>query len=55
MGLPLEEARDAGLQNMAIVTGRGKRALEDHFDISYELEHQFAAPTRKSTWPGRER
>lgn len=34
----MEEARDAGLRHMAIVTGRGKRALEDHFDISYELE-----------------
>ncbi|WP_332687475.1 UTP--glucose-1-phosphate uridylyltransferase GalU [Devosia sp.] len=37
----VEEAHDAGLQHMAIVTGRGKRALEDHFDISYELEHQI--------------
>ncbi|MDG1579401.1 UTP--glucose-1-phosphate uridylyltransferase GalU [Pseudomonas sp. GOM6] len=37
----VEEARDAGMQQMAIVTGRGKRALEDHFDISYELEHQI--------------
>ncbi|MGF6399696.1 UTP--glucose-1-phosphate uridylyltransferase [Pseudomonas frederiksbergensis] len=37
----VEEARDAGLQHMAIVTGRGKRALEDHFDVSFELEHQI--------------
>lgn len=37
----VEEARDAGLKHMAIVTGRGKRALEDHFDISYELEKQI--------------
>src|SRR5690606_12527490 len=37
----VEEARDAGLTQIAIVTGRGKRALEDHFDISYELEHQI--------------
>lgn len=37
----VEEAHAAGLQHMAIVTGRGKRALEDHFDISYELEHQI--------------
>lgn len=37
----VEEARDAGLNQIAIVTGRGKRALEDHFDISYELEHQI--------------
>ena len=37
----VEEARAAGLTQIAIVTGRGKRALEDHFDISYELEHQI--------------
>lgn len=37
----VEEALEAGLETMAIVTGRGKRAIEDHFDISYELEHQI--------------
>ena len=37
----VEEAIDAGLTDMAIVTGRGKRAMEDHFDVSYELEHQI--------------
>lgn len=37
----VEEAIDAGMTEMAIVTGRGKRALEDHFDVSYELEHQI--------------
>jgi UTP--glucose-1-phosphate uridylyltransferase len=37
----VEEAYAAGLQHMAVITGRGKRALEDHFDISYELEHQI--------------
>ena len=37
----VEEALDAGLNEISIVTGRGKRALEDHFDISYELEHQI--------------
>lgn len=37
----VEEALDAGMHNIAIVTGRGKRALEDHFDVSYELEHQI--------------
>lgn len=37
----VEEAMSAGIYNMAIVTGRGKRAIEDHFDISYELEHQI--------------
>ncbi len=38
----VEEALDAGIGGMAIVTGRGKRAIEDHFDINYELEHQIA-------------
>lgn len=37
----VEEAIEAGMDTMAIVTGRGKRALEDHFDKSYELEHQI--------------
>lgn len=37
----VEEAMEAGMRDMAIVTGRSKRALEDHFDISYELEHQI--------------
>jgi UTP--glucose-1-phosphate uridylyltransferase len=37
----VEEALDAGITTMAIITGRGKRAIEDHFDISYELEHQI--------------
>lgn len=30
----VEEAMDAGISEIAIVTGRGKRAIEDHFDIS---------------------
>ena len=34
----VEEALSAGITNMAIVTGRGKRAIEDHFDNAYELE-----------------
>lgn len=38
----VEEAIDAGLSQIALVTGRGKRAIADHFDISYELEHQIA-------------
>jgi UTP--glucose-1-phosphate uridylyltransferase len=37
----VEEAISAGCDTMAIVTGRGKRAIEDHFDRSYELEHQI--------------
>jgi UTP--glucose-1-phosphate uridylyltransferase len=38
----VEEAIAAGLNEIAFVTGRGKRAIADHFDISYELEHQIA-------------
>jgi UTP--glucose-1-phosphate uridylyltransferase len=34
----IEEAVAAGLTNIIIVTGRGKNAIEDHFDVSYELE-----------------
>ncbi len=37
----VEEAISAGISTMAIVTGRGKRAIEDHFDRSYELENQI--------------
>jgi len=37
----VEEAKEAGCDIMAIITGRGKRAITDHFDISYELEHQI--------------
>ena len=36
----VEEAISAGCDTMAIVTGRGKRAIEDHFDRSYELDNQ---------------
>ncbi len=34
----VEEARAAGIEQMVFVTGRGKGALEDHFDIGFELE-----------------
>ena len=34
----VEEALAAGINNMAIVTGRGKRSIEDHFDNAFELE-----------------
>ena len=37
----VEEAVQAGLTDVGFVTGRGKRAIEDHFDLSYELEHQI--------------
>ncbi len=43
----VEEALSAGIHTMAIVTGRGKRAIEDHFDISYELEHQIKGGSKE--------
>jgi len=43
----VEEAVNAGIKTMAIVTGRGKRAIEDHFDISYELEHQIKGTSKE--------
>ena len=43
----VEEALEAGMTTMAIVTGRGKRAIEDHFDISYELEHQIKGTSKE--------
>lgn len=38
----VEEAIEAGMTTCALVTGRGKRAIADHFDISFELEHQIS-------------
>ena len=35
----VEEAIDAGIEEVIMITGRGKNAIEDHFDISFELEH----------------
>ncbi len=37
----VEEATEAGIHSFGFVTGRGKRAIADHFDISYELEHSI--------------
>ena len=39
----VEEALEAGIEQIIFVTGRGKSALEDHFDISYELETTMTA------------
>ncbi len=38
----VEEAVASGLENLVIITGRGKNAIEDHFDVSYELEKILA-------------
>ena len=43
----VEEALEANIKTMAIVTGRGKRAIEDHFDISYELENQIKGTSKE--------
>ena len=43
----VEEAVEAGIITMAIVTGRGKRAIEDHFDRSYELEQQIKGSSKE--------
>ena len=42
----VEEALSAGITNMAIVTGRGKRAIEDHFDNAFELESQLSGTAK---------
>jgi UTP--glucose-1-phosphate uridylyltransferase len=39
----VEEALDSGIDNIIVVTGRGKSAIEDHFDKSFELEHELEA------------
>jgi len=43
----VEEALSAGITNMAIVTGRGKRSIEDHFDNSFELESQLSGTPKE--------
>ncbi|WP_299188172.1 UTP--glucose-1-phosphate uridylyltransferase GalU [uncultured Campylobacter sp.] len=43
----VDEALEAGMDNMAFVTGRGKRALEDYFDRSYELEDQISGSSKE--------
>lgn len=48
----VEEAMEAGCLNIGIVTGRGKRAIEDHFDINYELEHQISGTDKEMLLSG---
>jgi len=48
----VEEAMEAGIFGMAFITGRGKRALEDHFDINYELEDQIAGTGKETALEG---
>ncbi|BBH21828.1 UTP--glucose-1-phosphate uridylyltransferase [Paenibacillus baekrokdamisoli] len=37
----VEEAIASGIEDIIIVTGKGKRAIEDHFDVAFELEHSL--------------
>ena len=43
----VEEALDSGVNNIILVTGRGKNAIEDHFDVSVELETFLEARGKK--------
>jgi len=43
----VEEAIHSGIQNIIIVTGRGKAAIEDHFDVSFELEYLLETRKKK--------
>jgi UTP--glucose-1-phosphate uridylyltransferase len=45
--LIVEEALDAGIEEIVLVTGRGKSTIEDHFDHSYELEHTLRERGKK--------
>ncbi len=43
----VEECIHSGIQNIIIVTGRGKSSIEDHFDVSFELEHTLESKGKK--------
>lgn len=44
----VEEAVASGIEEIIIVTGRGKRSIEDHFDYSFELEHTLVEKGKHS-------
>ena len=44
----VEEAVEAGAENVILVTGRGKQAIENHFDVAYELEHALSLRKKDS-------
>ncbi len=48
----VEEALEAGLHEIAVVTGRNKRAIEDHFDISFEMEQQIQGTDKEQYLTG---
>jgi UTP--glucose-1-phosphate uridylyltransferase len=39
----VEEAVSSGIEQVVVITGRGKRAIEDHFDVAFELEEDLKA------------
>src|ERR1700743_2164676 len=43
----VEEALQSGIRNIIMVTGRGKSAIEDHFDVSFELENMLESRNKK--------
>ncbi|MYM64623.1 UTP--glucose-1-phosphate uridylyltransferase GalU [Pseudomaricurvus sp. HS19] len=45
----VEEAIEAGLVDIGLITGRGKRAIVDHFDVNYELEHQISGTSKEES------
>lgn len=47
-----EEAMDAGMTENAFVTGRGKYAIPNHFDISYELENEISGSGKEEKLKG---
>ena len=48
----VEEAVASGIQQIIIITGRGKRAIEDHFDVSFELEETLKLREQKDLLTG---
>ena len=46
----VQEAVDAGIQEIIFVTGRGKDAIEDHFDEAPELEQILAERVKRQPW-----
>jgi UTP--glucose-1-phosphate uridylyltransferase len=48
----IEEEMATGIDNIIIVTGRGKNAIEDHFDVSYELKRSSRAGEDRSARTG---
>src|SRR3972149_1788852 len=48
----VEEAKKSGLEEVIIITGMGKTAIEDHFDVLFELE-MLLKERNKGDWQGR--